>query len=47
MPRALASVLCPLCDREITVEPGVRLLEALWMHEYECPLVQLAPLTAE
>jgi len=32
----VACVTCPLCQRDLSVEPGESPVEALWHHEYEC-----------
>jgi hypothetical protein len=43
------AVDCPFCTCEVAVEQ-MSLIEALWMHEYECagiaPLMKLAPAAA-
>jgi hypothetical protein len=37
----LVSVCCPHCGSELDTD-GLEPLEAIWMHEYECPAIALA-----
>jgi hypothetical protein len=32
----VACVTCPLCKRDLSVDPGESAIETMWQHEYEC-----------